>query len=52
MNKEDEVLSKQDRQKNFIDMCHEEKLSPQEIIEKASVFPVDEKSKVLKWPKL
>jgi len=46
------VPSKEDRQKSFIESCKKEGLSSQEIVERASVFPSNEKSHVSKWPKL
>jgi len=46
------IPSKSERQKIFIAACKKEGLSSQEIVERASVFPCDEKSRVLKWPKL
>jgi len=47
-----EVPSKLERQEAFLAACKKEQLSAQEIVERASVFPVCEKSRVLKWPKL
>lgn len=46
------VPSKEVRQKLFIEQCKKEGLSHREILERASIFPFNEKSKVLKWPKL
>jgi len=46
------VPSKLERQEAFGAACKKDKLSPQKIVERASVFPVGEKSYVLKWPKL
>lgn len=48
----EKVPSKKERQAAFIDACKKEGLSSQEIVERASVFPSNEKSHVSKWPKL
>ena len=50
--KEKKIPSKAERQKAFIDQCRKEGLSDKEIVERASVFPFNAKSKVLKWPEL
>lgn len=46
------IPSKEVRQKLFIEQCKKEGLTAREIVERASVFPFDKESKVLKWPKL
>ena len=38
------------RQRNFVAAVVQ--LSPEEVLERASVFPVGAKSQVLNWPKL
>ncbi|MFV1985475.1 MAG: hypothetical protein ACC657_18145 [Thiohalomonadales bacterium] len=47
-----DIPSKVERQEAFLMACKQEGLSSQEIVERASVFPSGEKSRVLKWPKL
>lgn len=46
------IPTKVERQEMFIAACKKEGLSSREIVERASVFPFGEKSRVLKWPKL
>jgi hypothetical protein len=48
----DKIPSKEERQKAFLDQCKKEGLSSREIVERACVFPLNVKSRVLKWPKL
>ena len=45
------IASKRKLQKNFVSQVLADKLSPAQVIERASVFPVSGASKVLRWPK-
>ena len=45
------MASKRKLQKRFVSQVVAEKLSPAQVIERASVFPVSAASKVLRWPK-
>ena len=44
--------AKAERQRAFIVSCKQEGLSSKEIVERASVFPIGARSRVLKWPKI
>lgn len=44
--------SKKSRQAAFIQQCREENLTPDQVIERASVFPVGTLSRILKLPRI
>ena len=46
------IASKRKLQKNFVRQVLADKLSPEQAVERASVFPVAAASKVLRWPKM